>query len=224
MNEMKAVERKKLVFIQKHGLLKADLNIFFLFPLSETANDRNCPGCRKFCLDYDLWLRFQNALFLVVHDMVFDGAVTLCIILNTAFLAAEHHGMSEDLKHVLDIGNKVFTSFFTLEAVLKLMALSKDYFASGWNIFDLIIVVASLIDLSVESVNGISVLRGMRLVSMFSWFDFPTEEHPRSIMYRSLERLFFVNPLFFPHFAHYGRGNNCSRVKCPPHRAKTSVH
>ena len=61
---------------------------------------------------------------------------------------------------------QVFTSFFTLEAVLKLMALSKDYFGSGWNIFDLIIVIASLIDLSVESVNGISVLRGMRLVIM----------------------------------------------------------
>ena len=44
------------------------------------------------------------------------------------------------------------------------MALSKEYFSSGWNIFDLIIVIASLIDLSVESVNGISVLRGMRLV------------------------------------------------------------
>ena len=39
--------------------------------------------------------------------MLFDTTVTLCIILNTAFLAVEHHGMSEDLKHVLDIGNKV---------------------------------------------------------------------------------------------------------------------
>ena len=64
-------------------------------------------------------------------------------------------------KHFL----QVFTAFFTLEASLKLLAMSKEYFASGWNIFDLIIVVASLIDLSVESVNGISVLRGMRLVS-----------------------------------------------------------
>ena len=63
---------------------------------------------------------------------------------------------------------QVFTSFFTLEAVLKLTALSRDYFASGWNIFDLLIVIASLVDLSVESVNGISVLRGMRLVSVFS--------------------------------------------------------
>lgn len=39
--------------------------------------------------------------------MLFDTTVTLCIILNTAFLAAEHHGMSEDLKYVLDLGNKV---------------------------------------------------------------------------------------------------------------------
>ena len=42
-----------------------------------------------------------------MHDMLFDTTVTLCIILNTAFLAVEHHGMSEDLKYVLDIGNKV---------------------------------------------------------------------------------------------------------------------
>lgn len=96
--------------------------------------------------------------------MVFESAVTICIILNTAFLAVEHHGMSEELKHILEIGNKVFTTFFTTEAVLKLLALSKEYFESGWNIFDLIIVIASLVDLSVESINGISVLRGMRLV------------------------------------------------------------
>ena len=43
--------------------------------------------------------------------MLFDTTVTLCIILNTAFLAVEHHGMSDDLKHVLDIGNKA--KFYT---------------------------------------------------------------------------------------------------------------
>ena len=59
---------------------------------------------------------------------------------------------------------QVFTTFFTCEAVLKLLACSKTYFDSGWNIFDLIIVIASLVDLSVENINGISVLRGMRLV------------------------------------------------------------
>ena len=41
-----------------------------------------------------------------------------------------------------------------------------EYFGNGWNIFDLTIVVASIVDLGLESVDGISVLRGMRLVSI----------------------------------------------------------
>lgn len=79
----------------------------------EQEEDRNCASCRKCCLCYHLWLKFQNFLFKVTHDMLFESAVTVCIILNTAFLAVEHHGMSEELKHVLEIGNKVFTTFFT---------------------------------------------------------------------------------------------------------------
>ena len=98
--------------------------------------------------------------------------------------------MSAELEHILDLGNKVFTTFFALEAVLKLAALSREYFGNGWNIFDLVkweniilimikisiimimmmidqvIVVASLLDLGLESVDGISVLRGMRLVTI----------------------------------------------------------
>ena len=179
--------------------IQHDLDFFLAEDHDPT--DRNCAFCRKCCIGccYRIWLKFQDCLLLLVHDMLFDTTVTLCIILNTAFLAVEHHGMSEDLKHVLDIGNKVysfylyfiitikhfnhseivilkddaklsllyfqvFTTFFTAEAVLKLLACSKVYFESGWNIFDLIIVIASLVDLSVENINGISVLRGMRLV------------------------------------------------------------
>lgn len=48
---------------------------------------------------------------------------------------------------------------------MKVMAMSKDFFACGWNIFDLIIVSASLLDLIFELVDGLSVLRGLRLVS-----------------------------------------------------------
>ena len=46
--------------------------------------------------------------------------------------------MSAELEHILDLGNKVFTTFFALEAVLKLAALSREYFGNGWNIFDLV--------------------------------------------------------------------------------------
>lgn len=42
---------------------------------------------------------------------------------------------------------QVFTVIFTVEAIIKLTALSKDYFRVGWNILDLVIVGLSLPDL-----------------------------------------------------------------------------
>ncbi|CAB3234830.1 unnamed protein product [Arctia plantaginis] len=126
--------------------------------------DRNCECCVNCCIDYDGWLQCQNCLYGIVKDPLFELFITTCIILNTLFLALEHHGMSENVRQALDIGNKVFTSIFTLECILKVMAMSKDFFACGWNIFDLIIVSASLLDLIFELVDGLSVLRGLRLL------------------------------------------------------------
>lgn len=42
----------------------------------------------------------------------------------------------------------------------------KFYFQDGWNIFDFFIVALSLIELSLEGVQGLSVLRSFRLVSI----------------------------------------------------------
>jgi hypothetical protein len=53
---------------------------------------------------------------------------------------------------------------FTVECIFKLLALSKEFFQCGWNIFDLCIVTASILDLIFELVDGLSVLRGLRLV------------------------------------------------------------
>ncbi|GLV43437.1 Na channel protein 60E [Carabus blaptoides fortunei] len=126
--------------------------------------DRNCNSCGQCCVDYSGWLQFQHGLYRVVRDPLFELAITICIVLNTMFLAMEHHGMSQSVLRALDIGNKVFTSIFTFECFLKLLALSKEFFACGWNIFDLIIVSASLLDLIFELVDGLSVLRGLRLL------------------------------------------------------------
>ncbi|XP_075980867.1 na channel protein 60E isoform X4 [Anticarsia gemmatalis] len=126
--------------------------------------DRNCECCVTCCIDYEGWLQFQNCMYGIVKDPLFELFITTCIVLNTLFLALEHHGMSDNVRQALDIGNKVFTSIFTLECIMKVMAMSKDYFACGWNIFDLIIVSASLLDLIFELVDGLSVLRGLRLL------------------------------------------------------------
>jgi len=62
-----------------------------------------------------------------------------------------------------------FTATFAIEATMKLMAMSpKYYFQEGWNIFDFIIVALSLLELGLEGVQGLSVLRSFRLVSLVS--------------------------------------------------------
>jgi len=40
-------------------------------------------------------------------DPLFDMFITFCILVNTVFLALEYHGMNENFKMVLDVGNMV---------------------------------------------------------------------------------------------------------------------
>lgn len=79
----------------------------FVGLISDNLVDRNCDYCVQCCIDYQCWLKFQNSLHSVVRDPLFELLITVCIILNTAFLAVEHHGMSQNIKQTLDIGNKV---------------------------------------------------------------------------------------------------------------------
>lgn len=58
-------------------------------------------------MDYNGWLQFQQIMYGIVRDPLFELAITVCIVLNTVFLAMEHHGMSESVLRALDIGNKV---------------------------------------------------------------------------------------------------------------------
>lgn len=69
----------------------------------------------------------------------------------------------------LFVSVKAFTCIFTAEMVLKIIALDPYYyFQEGWNIFDGIIVTLSLMELTLSSVGGMSVLRSFRLVSTIS--------------------------------------------------------
>lgn len=88
-------------------MMHVDVQLVAKFSVPDDLPDRNCDKCTQCCLDYDGWLRFQSGLYKVVRDPLFDLLITLCIILNTMFLAMEHHGMSESVRQALDIGNKV---------------------------------------------------------------------------------------------------------------------
>uniref|UniRef100_A0AAN0LJ60 Multifunctional fusion protein n=3 Tax=Arthropoda TaxID=6656 RepID=A0AAN0LJ60_9ACAR len=114
------------------------------------------------------WVRVQELFALLVFDPFMELFITLCIVINTMFMAMDHDDMDPDFNSVLKNGNLFFTSAFAIEAIMKLVALSpKFYFREGWNIFDFIIVALSLLELGLDGVQGLSVLRSFRLLRVF---------------------------------------------------------
>ncbi|KAL4623474.1 sodium channel protein type 4 subunit alpha-like [Arapaima gigas] len=114
------------------------------------------------------WLRLKDWVKFMVMDPFMDLAITMCIVLNTLFMALEHYPMTDEFSRMLSVGNLVFTGIFTAEMVLKIMALDPYYyFQQGWNIFDSIIVCLSLMELGLSNVEGLSVLRSFRLLRVF---------------------------------------------------------
>ncbi|XP_035172675.1 sodium channel protein type 5 subunit alpha-like isoform X2 [Oxyura jamaicensis] len=147
-------------------------------------SQRRCPPCLKdFALKYliwdccPLWLRIKKKVAAFIKDPFIDLTITLCIVMNTLFMALEHNNMSDNFKSMLNVGNLVFTGIFTAEMILKIIALDPYYyFQQPWNIFDSIIVTLSLIELSLPKHKGkkerrkggtLSVLRSFRLLRVF---------------------------------------------------------
>ncbi|XP_051986096.1 sodium channel protein type 2 subunit alpha-like isoform X10 [Xyrauchen texanus] len=136
---------------------------------------QKCPPCwYKFANGFLIWdccpawLKVKEIVNMVVMDPFVDLAITICIVLNTLFMAMEHYPMTEEFNHVLLVGNLVFTGIFTAEMCLKVIALDPYYyFQEGWNIFDGIIVSLSLMELGLANVEGLSVLRSFRLLRVF---------------------------------------------------------
>ncbi|KAL7881870.1 hypothetical protein AOLI_G00087190 [Acnodon oligacanthus] len=114
------------------------------------------------------WVKIKKTVHMVVMDPLVDLSITICIVMNTIFMAMEHHPMNKDFGAMLAVGNYVFTGIFTAEMIFKIIALDPYYyFQEGWNIFDSIIVSLSLMELGLANVSGMSVLRSFRLLRVF---------------------------------------------------------
>ncbi|XP_074982119.1 sodium channel protein type 5 subunit alpha-like isoform X10 [Caretta caretta] len=138
-------------------------------------SQQRCPPCwNHFAIKFliwdccPLWLLIKKHVKFVVMDPFTDLTITLCIVMNTLFMALEHYKMTKEFDDMLYIGNLVFTGIFTAEMIFKIIALDPYYyFQQGWNIFDSIIVILSLMELGLSSMGNLSVLRSFRLLRVF---------------------------------------------------------
>ena len=89
--------------------------------------------------------RIQGFFFDISISSKFELAIVFLIFLNMASMGIEHYNQSQTITDVMEIINIIFTTIFTLEAIVKIIGLRWHYFRRAWNVYDFIIVILSII-------------------------------------------------------------------------------
>lgn len=115
--------------------------------------------------------RAQRRLKKIDSSKVFQGAVIAVILLSALLIGAKTHKLSENTIAILTLLDLGVTIFFVIEIVIRYLAYPKHkrFFHNGWNIFDTVIVIGSLIPDGGSGVllaRLLRVFRVLRLVSM----------------------------------------------------------
>jgi voltage-gated sodium channel len=116
-------------------------------------------------------LRVQQRLKKIDASPFFQWSIIAVIIISALLIGAKTHNLPPQVLRVLVFLDSVITVFFVIELTIRFMALpdKKNFFKSGWNIFDTLIVIGSLIPTGGSGVllaRLLRVFRVLRLVSM----------------------------------------------------------
>uniref|UniRef100_A0A8D0G492 Calcium voltage-gated channel subunit alpha1 A n=1 Tax=Sphenodon punctatus TaxID=8508 RepID=A0A8D0G492_SPHPU len=97
---------------------------------------------------------FQYRMWQFVVSPPFEYTIMAMIALNTIVLMMKFYGASRTYENVLQMFNVVFTSLFSLECLLKIIAFGVlNYFRDAWNIFDFVTVLGSITDILVTELG-----------------------------------------------------------------------
>ena len=125
---------------------------------------------------------FRYYLMKIASSKGLENVINVVIFFNMISMGITYDGSTSKYQWVLDILNYIFTGIFTLEFLIKIIGLGVyRYFHHGWNGFDCFLVVTSIIDLIIGSLNDITsaflktfqlirvlrVLRVLRLIRLF---------------------------------------------------------
>ncbi|KAG7268417.1 hypothetical protein CRUP_028033, partial [Coryphaenoides rupestris] len=148
------------------------MNIFvgFVIVTFQEQGEQEYKNCeldknQRQCVQYALKARplrcyipknpYQYQVWYIVTSCYFEYLMFLLIMLNTMCLGTQHCNQSDHVIHLSDMLNVIFTVLFTVEMILKLMAFkAKGYFGDPWNVFDFVIVIGSVVDVSLIEIDA----------------------------------------------------------------------
>ncbi|XP_065811386.1 calcium channel, voltage-dependent, P/Q type, alpha 1A subunit, b isoform X12 [Labrus bergylta] len=119
-------------------------------------------------------LSFQYRMWQFVVSPPFEYSIMALIALNTIVLMMKFDGASTTYDEVLKNLNIVFTTFFFMESILKIIAFGPlNYFRDAWNIFDFVSVLGSITDILVTELGNnfinlsfLRLFRAARLIKL----------------------------------------------------------
>ncbi|XP_021929198.1 voltage-dependent T-type calcium channel subunit alpha-1H-like isoform X2 [Zootermopsis nevadensis] len=133
----------------------------------------------------------------VVEHKYFQQGILLAILINTLSMGIEYHNQPDGLTVIVEISNIVFSAIFAVEMVLKVVAEGPfSYISNGFNVFDGVIVVLSVIEMCQtylgdgEGSSGLSVLRTFRLLRILKLVRFmPNLRRQLFVMLRTMDNV-----------------------------------
>ena len=166
------------------------------------------------CLRADNVLR--RACIYLVHEnsvvgIAFQNFILLCIIVSTLALSMDNPliGTTSFLRTFLDTIDLTVNIAFTLEFVIKLVALGwKHYISSNWNRLNLVIVVAADLEMLLSVLlpnSSASILRVFRLLRLLRPLRMAAEHFPAPIL---------KSPLCMPLCSRFARALTFQNVHC----------
>ncbi len=134
----------------------------------------------------------------IKDNRIFQFCVVSIIILNAVLIGATTYKLDPLFLKIINYLDYGITVFFVVEILIRFIGEQKksDFFKSGWNIFDTIIVAISLVPIPNNSsflvLRLLRVFRVLRLISVI-----PELKQIIEAILQSIKRVFFVSLLLF---------------------------
>ncbi|XP_034548808.1 calcium channel, voltage-dependent, N type, alpha 1B subunit, a [Notolabrus celidotus] len=144
--------------------------------LSECSLEKNERACIDFAINAKPLTRympadtqsFQYRMWRFVVSPPFEYSIMIMIALNTVVLMMKFHGASDFYETMLKNLNIVFTTLFSLECILKIIAFGPlNYLKDAWNVFDFVTVLGSITDILVTEINTTDRLLNLSFLRLF---------------------------------------------------------
>ena len=142
-------------------------------------------------------MRLSKLLKSFIESKIINVFITLVILVNAITLGLEtSEKLVSKIGIILSNIDKIALSILVIELLIKLFVYRLNFFKSGWNIFDTIIVLVSLIPIPNNSsfllFRLLRVFRVLRVISIIPELKLIIES-----LIGSLKRVFYVSLLLF---------------------------